>query len=35
MVHLAEAFVARFEESLPDALNQKHHSLIVAESMDA
>ena len=31
---LPEAFWERFEESLPDTLNQNHHTLIVAEAMD-
>ncbi len=31
---LAEVFEARFEEPLPDTLNQNHRSLIVAEAMD-
>lgn len=31
---LTEAFAERFEESLPDTLNQNHHALIVAEAMD-
>ena len=31
---LAEAFAERFEDPLPDTLNQNHRTLIVAESMD-
>ena len=31
---LAEAFAAKFDEPLPDTLNQNHRSLIVAEAMD-
>ncbi len=31
---LAEAYEAKFDESMPDTLNQNHRSLIVAESMD-
>ena len=31
---LTEAFEERFEEPLPDTLNQNHHTLIVAETMD-
>lgn len=31
---LEEAFEAKFEEPLPDTLNQNHRSLIVAEAMD-
>ena len=31
---LSEAFMERFEEPLPDTLNQNHRSIIVAEAMD-